>query len=562
MAEVPITPICKPGFGVFIIAALLSSPALAKRSNGADALNRYVEARLAESSDKPEAAAAIYAETLKEQPDNLLLASKAYVKAIESGDFDLAIKAIRTLDTRGGIDAEMPLLLFADAFSRRDYKAAEIASLQLESLQNFGFLTPFLNAWLSTADRKSPLADLAAAKKDTTGTYYHQEQLILHALARGYEDDVMQLIDAIVDRNEARMAPVRIVIARHFLANGDEQTALGILNKKRTGPERKMFQDIELGKGKVFSQRLDAQVGTSFLLQRLASDLGSQRAYFLGLVSAQAAARISPDNDYGQLILAEAYGNTENNQAARTALKEIASDSAYALLAISMEVARYVDDEDYTSAQKRLGKITDAMPETPELRALLGQLLQASGNHNDAATAFEQAIALAEKRGAPDALLASYWLSLGAAQEQAGLWPAGLNSLKKADMLQPDSASILNYLGYAQLERRENTTSAIAAIRRAHKLRSSSPAITDSLGWAYYVTGEHEKAVGYLELARAGEPQDPTINEHLGDAYWAVGRKYEARYAWKSAKLFADAEDMQRLKEKIDVGLRADLVSP
>ncbi len=559
--EVPITPICKIGFSGVLIAVMISSPALAKRSDGANALNRYVEARLTESSDRP-AAAAIYAESLKEQPDNLLLASKAYVKAIEVGDFDLAIKAVRTLDLRGQVDAEMPLLLFADAFARDDFKAAEQAIVELEALGNFGFLSPLLNAWLATASGQSPLADLAVAKKDSTASYYHQEQLILHALARGHDADVMQLIDALVDQNEVRMAPIRIIAARHFLAKKDIEQALKILNRERTGPEAKMVRDIQAGNARKLAQKVDAQVGTGFLLQRMASDLGSQRAYFLGLVGAQAAARVFPDSDYGHLILGEAYGNSENNAAARKKLKNITRESVYALLAISREIAGYVDDEDYGAAKTRLNDVISKDPEAPELRILSGQLLQVSGDNEAAADAFKQAIALAEKRNFSSDLLASYWLSLGSAQEQAGLWPAGLESLRKANELQPNSATILNYLGYAQLERRENTEFAIEAIRKAHKIRSSSPAITDSLGWAYFVTGEHEKAVGYLERARAGEPQDPTINEHLGDAYWAVGRKYEARYAWKSAKLFAEAEDMKRLAEKIDLGLQADLVSP
>lgn len=562
MAEVPIIRICKIGFGGVFIGALLSSPAFAKRSDGADTLGRYVEARLAESSDKPASAAAIYAETLKEQPDNLLLAGKAYVKAIEVGDFDLAVKAVRTLSLRGDIDPEMPLVLFADAFAQRDFKAAGIASLQLEALKNFGFLSPLLDAWLATANGKSPLADLALAKKNKTSAYYHREQLILHALARGHEADVMQLIDTLVQQNEARMAPVRIIAARHFLAKKDEAQALQILEKKRTGPEAKMFRDIQAGNARKLPQKVSAPVGTGFLLQRLASDMSAQRAYFLGLVSAQAAARVFPKSDYGNLILGEAYGNIDSNDAARTELKKIPNDSAYALLAINLEVARYVDDKDYASAQRRLADVIAKHPEAPELRVLSGQSRQISGDHKGAADAFKQAIALAEKRSFPDAALANYWLSLGGAQEQAGLWTDGLKSLQKANMLRPNSAAILNYLGYAQLERRENTAAAIAAIRQAHEIRSSSPAITDSLGWAYYITGEHEKAVGYLELALAGEPQDPTINEHLGDAYWAVGRKYEARYAWKSARLFADLEDMKRLADKIDVGLGTDLVSP
>mgnify|MGYP006218307019 CR=1 FL=1 len=31
------------------------------------------------------------------------------------------------------------------------------------------------------------------------------------------------------------------------------------------------------------------------------------------------------------------------------------------------------------------------------------------------------------------------------------------------------------------------------------------------------------------------EPGDPVINEHLGDAYWRVGRILEAKYQWEQA---------------------------
>ena len=30
-------------------------------------------------------------------------------------------------------------------------------------------------------------------------------------------------------------------------------------------------------------------------------------------------------------------------------------------------------------------------------------------------------------------------------------------------------------------------------------------------------------------------PQDPVINDHLGDAYWRVGRRQEARFQWRRA---------------------------
>ena len=52
-----------------------------------------------------------------------------------------------------------------------------------------------------------------------------------------------------------------------------------------------------------------------------------------------------------------------------------------------------------------------------------------------------------------------------------------------------------------------------------------------------------------LEQAVELEAGDPEINNHLGDAYWMVGRKDEATFQWKRVltlrpddKIKADAE--------------------
>ncbi|WP_173208125.1 tetratricopeptide repeat protein [Sphingopyxis sp. BSNA05] len=302
--------------------------------------------------------------------------------------------------------------------------------------------------------------------------------------------------------------------------------------------------------------------GLAFLFQRLSNDLASQRAEFLSQVLALASTRVAGDSDYARLTLGRSYATADNHDLAVAEYSRIGPDSPYFLVGLSSEIASLVANEDYGRAIGRLDSALNGNPEAPELYILKGQTLQAQGENAAAAAAFEQAVALGEQAKRSDLVMANYWLALGGAQEQAGIWPEGLESLRKANELLPNSPTILNYLGYAQLERRENEAEAVAAIKQAHELRSSSPAITDSLGWAYFITGEHERAVAYLETALEGQPQDPTINEHLGDAYWTVGRLYEARYAWKTAQLFAEDEDAQRLASKIDLGLRPDLVSP
>jgi len=517
---------------------------------------------LAESSNQRQTAATIYAETLNQQPANELLAERAFVTAIEVGNFDLAAKAVRALQAHGSVAPEMPLVIYADAFARRDWNDARMAIAELEALGNFAFLAPLLEAWLDIAAGRDATAALARAQSSSTAKYYLEEQLILIKLAGRQERYAIALLAGTVERNEPRMAPLRIMAARHFWAKNDPAAAMEILKLQSSGPEQRLLRSIETGQKKEIAQKVTPAVGLGFLFQRLSGDTAVQQAEFLSQLMAQAGARVTGQSDYSHLTLGRAYAANESHDLAVTQYARIGAESPYHLIALSSQISSLVTTGQYDQALARLDSAITANSDSPELHVLKGQVLQAQGENRAAADAYQAAIVLGNKLERSDALMANYWLALGGAQEQADIWPAGLQSLQKANELLPESPTILNYLGYAQLERRENKDAAVAAIKRAHELRSDSPAITDSLGWAYFITGEHERAVTYLERALEGEPQDPTINEHLGDAYWTVGRQYEARYAWKSAKLFAEGENAERLASKIDLGLRPELVSP
>jgi Flp pilus assembly protein TadD len=145
---------------------------------------------------------------------------------------------------------------------------------------------------------------------------------------------------------------------------------------------------------------------------------------------------------------------------------------------------------------------------------------------------------------------------------QAGRWPEAKSALEAAYKLAPDEALVLNYLGYSQLERRENVEEAERLIREASRLQPDNLAITDSLGWAHFLRGDIPAAITLLERAAQGQPADPSINEHLGDAYFTAGRRFEARYAWQAALVHAEGGAVERLNAKVDAGLRPELSAP
>jgi Flp pilus assembly protein TadD len=200
-------------------------------------------------------------------------------------------------------------------------------------------------------------------------------------------------------------------------------------------------------------------------------------------------------------------------------------------------------------------------PRDVEMWTTLADLQTQAGAYREAAAALDRAVALAAggETNRPEWALQ---VLRGNALIQAGDWPRGRAALQRANTLAPNQPVVLNFLGYSQLERRENIAEATRMIERASALQPDDAAITDSLGWAYYVRGELARAIPLLEKAAQGQPADAAINEHLGDAYYAAGRRYDGRYAWRAALVYADEKAAARLRTKIDIGLTTALAAP
>jgi tetratricopeptide (TPR) repeat protein len=78
------------------------------------------------------------------------------------------------------------------------------------------------------------------------------------------------------------------------------------------------------------------------------------------------------------------------------------------------------------------------------------------------------------------------------------------------------------------------------------------------VGWAYYRLGQFETAVEWLERASEQKGDDATVVEHLGDAYWHVGRRREARFQWARAmNQKPDKDRIPVILDKISNGLSA-----
>jgi len=115
--------------------------------------------------------------------------------------------------------------------------------------------------------------------------------------------------------------------------------------------------------------------------------------------------------------------------------------------------------------------------------------------------------------------------------------------LLKSLEINPNESHVLNYLAYAWLERNYRIDDAIDMLEKAYAQSKNDPYIIDSIGWAYYLTGDYVRAENLLRKAVELMPSDPIVNDHYGDILWKLDRKMQANYFWNNVLSFEDTED-------------------
>jgi hypothetical protein len=118
--------------------------------------------------------------------------------------------------------------------------------------------------------------------------------------------------------------------------------------------------------------------------------------------------------------------------------------------------------------------------------------------------------------------------------------------LLKSLEINPNEPHVLNYLAYAWLERNYRIDDAIDMLEKAYAQSKNDPYIIDSIGWAYYLTGDYVRAENLLRKAVELMPSDPIVNDHYGDILWKLDRKMQANYFWNNVLSFEDTEDQMK----------------
>jgi len=542
------------------LALAPSAPAIA-RTPARSALADYVRARVADSDGDSATALAGYHAALMATPNNVVLASRLFRQAIIQGDTRHTLETARKLDTQGRLPADARFLLIVDAINHHDDSLAKTHAARLEQESVFGFTGPILRAWLAFgAHEATPLAQLNGPAVDPSFSSYYDEHRCLLLLATGKTDEGVAMARSLIGSSgEGRAIRLQMLAATALVQAGKRSEALDML----AGADATLVAARQrLNAGQSFVRPVTtATQGIADLLLRLASDVNRERVTPMALTIARAALLANPTLTESRMFTSGLLAASDQPRLGLALLPDEAHDVYGATIAI-LRIELLQKAGDLPQAIIIAERLAHARDASNEDWTRLADLYSEVGQHAEAANAFQRAIAVVEAKDGKDAVPWSYRLLYGGALEKSGDWAKAKVELTEAVRLGPDQPVALNYLGYAQLSRRENLEEAEKLIERAATLRPDDPAITDSLGWTYFVRGQHQKAIETLERAVIAEPAEPTINEHLGDAYWQVGRKIDARYAWNAALVHAEPAEAERLRIKIDRGLTPETTSP
>ncbi len=534
--------------------ALGAAPASARLSaSSSDPAWAYVQARTAAMNGDHARSAELLANLFQAMPGETEFARKGLGEALDSGRIDLALSLSRQIPA-ANLASDARLLVIADELKRRRFDSASAWMVPSGDGSDLSFLKPLAAAW-GAADRNDldgALQAIAAIPATSPLAGFKGEQAAFVLLKFGKTADAEPYARRAIGGGGIRETRLRLALASGFLDAGDRTRAAAMLDG--IAHEAYSARDRLLS-GKLPGQSVDTGAKAfGEVMTGLAGDLARRQGSTPPLGLAQVARYANPDNSSATVLLSILLDLRGRRDDALALLASV-PDSDPLISQIRDNRVRILSDE------KRFPEalaIATAATSGPGVSAAdysrLGDVLSATKRNSEAADAYGKAIAANLAVGNGDGLWTLYLLQASALQD-ANRWPEAKEALTQGLKLAPDQPLLLNFLGYAKLERGEDMDAAEAMIRKASELAPDDASIIDSLGWAQYKRGKTGEAIDTLEKAAEKDPAQAEIREHLGDALYASGRRYEARFAWSAALLTADEGVAQRIDAKIKGGL-------
>ena len=550
-------------FRPVLFAAVLAvwAQPMALRADNIDS-GAYLAARVAGASDDYREAAHWFTRALIAAPDDLWLMDGAITAQVGAGKLDLAIPIAQRMSAKDAKSQSAELVLIADEAKRKDYAALQ--TMPKDGRTGAALLDGLIKAWAELgAGKMSEALESFDAMAKTEGL---QAFGLFHkALALASVGD-FEGAEKIFSGEEAGVINV---MRRGTLAHVQtlsqlerNKDAIALMDKAFPGETdpatRALRKRLEAGETVPFDITRNVTDGLAEVFFTLALALNGEAADGFTLQYARVAAYLRPDHGEA-ILLAGAMLENQKQYDLATAAYAAVPQSDGGFFAAEIGRARALNGAgNLEAALEVLTAQARAMPDQISVHLALGDMLRGAERWPESSAAYDAAVALI-----PQPASSGYWAvyySRAITLERQKLWDRAEADFRKALELEPEQPQVLNYLGYSFLERGENLDEALSMIERAVKQRPDSGYIIDSLAWGYFLAGRYTDAVEPMERASLLEPVDPTVTDHLGDVYWAVGRRLEANFQWRRALSFDPEEALAtRLRRKLEIGLDAML---
>ena len=529
-----------------------------------NAAGSYLAARHAGAERDAPSAAAYYLNVLKLDPRNTDLLSRSFLSVLTEGNVEEAAKLADRLIQIDQTDRIARLVVGVQALKQNKYSSARQNFAQSVRGPVTDLTAALLSAWALAGDGNTRAAIDTLDKlagPDWYGIFKDLHAGMILDLANNKKDAAKRLERAYkVDPTALRTVQA---YGRYLSRNGSKDDALKVYQEfDKALPDHPLIKEEmkAISDGEKLPPLVpSAQAGAAEALYGLGASIGRRGGEDLALIYLQLALYLEPSHPMALLSLADLYESLKKPDLAIKVYEKVPSTSPLFRNA-EIQLAEDLDQLDRTDeAKKRLEHAISEHPKDREALLALGNILRARKEYAACADAYGKAI---DTVTTPEK---SNWVMFyfrGICYERSHQWPNAEADMKKALELFPDQPLVLNYLGYSWVDQGVHLDDGMSMIRRSVEQRPDDGYIVDSLGWAYFRTGNYEEAVKNLERAVELKPEDPTINDHLGDAYWRIGRTLEAHFQWSHAKdLNPDKEDLPKIEAKLKDGLPDDTSS-
>jgi tetratricopeptide (TPR) repeat protein len=514
-----------------------------------DAYAAALSARVAELQGDSAAASRFYRTAAAAWPQDARLRERAVREAVEAGDLPGAVALARGLkgDQRSDFAA---LVLMTDRLLANDLAGARTVAGPVFG----GGLTVFsIRALDQLAEAKaSPASVDPVGPPAQTGPQPSDLEIAIRALRLDLAGKGAAAVTAYAEAragDRTAYAPIVIREARALARLGRRDEAAAALEAFRSQVPGHIGIKAELAALAAggAAPALTVSDASGVLIFAAAQAAMENRDSELGLRLLQLAIALNPRDDMARIALGDALTDLDRSEQALSAFAGVPDGSPYADIARTAQVYVLIGRRQRDEALALASRLT-AGP-APSARALQSQAdaLRSLERYRDAEAIYDRIVTDAGDNADWRLLYAR-----GAMRERLKRWDDAETDLRRALLASGNDPEVANYLAYSWVERGENLKEAVTMLERAVQEAPRAGHIVDSLGWALFKLGQFDRAIDHLERAAALLPGDPTINDHLGDAYWAADRKLEARFQWtRAAQLATEPEAKAAIERKL-----------